>query len=150
MAERFAKYGYSVVINGYPSPPNIDSITSNLKSIGAKSVLYHGADMSKTNEIDDMFAQIKSKYNRVDILVNNAGIQFVSPIDSFPSDKWEQIIRVNLISNFYTIKHSLPYMKQNGWGRIVNIASAHGLVASPFKSAYVSAKHGILGESRLF
>lgn len=146
VAERFAKQGYSLVINGYPSPANLDSIVSNLKSMGAKSVLHHGADMSKPREIEDMFAQIKDKYNRVDILVNNAGIQFVSPIDAFPDDKWEHILRINLISNFYTIKNSLPYMKQNGWGRIVNISSAHGLIASPFKSAYVAAKHGVMGK----
>lgn len=148
VAERFAKHGYHLVINGYPAPSNLASIESSLKSLGAASVLHHGADMSKPSEIEDMFAQIKSKHNRVDILVNNAGIQFVSPVDTFPVDKWELILRVNLISNFYTIRHSLPYMKQNGWGRIVNIASAHGLVASAFKSAYVSAKHGVLGKHR--
>lgn len=104
--------------------------------------------MSKPNEIEDMFGQIKTKFNRVDILVNNAGIQFVNPIETFPDDKWEQILRINLISNFYTIKYSIPYMKKNGWGRIVNIASAHGLIASPFKSAYVSAKHGVMGLSK--
>lgn len=146
VAERFANHGYHLVINGYPQPANLDSILSKLKSLGAKSVIHHGADMSKPSEIEDLFATINKQLNRgVDILVNNAGIQFVSPIDEFPNEKWEQIIRINLISNFFTIKHSLPHMKRNGWGRIVNIASAHGLIASPFKSAYVSAKHGVLG-----
>lgn len=150
VAERFAKYGLHVVINGYPAPANLSSIESSLKSLGAASVLHHGADLSKADEIKSMFEKIKSKYDRVDILVNNAGIQFVSPVDTFPEDKWEQIVRVNLISNFYTIKYSLPYMKKNGWGRIVNIASAHGLIASPFKSAYVTAKHGVLGKTFSF
>ena len=108
-------------------------------------MIHHGADMSKPNEIEDLFGLINKKLGGVDILVNNAGIQFVSPIDKFPNDKWEQVVRINLISNFFTIKYSLPHMKRSGWGRIVNIASAHGLVASPFKSAYVSAKHGVLG-----
>lgn len=146
MAERFARDGHHVVINGYPTPPNLTSIQSSLKSLGAASVLHHGADMSKASDIEAMFALVTSQLGRgVDILVNNAGIQFVAPIDEYPDDKWEQIVRVNLISNFYTIKHALPGMKRAGWGRIVNIASAHGLVASPFKSAYVSAKHGVLG-----
>lgn len=135
----------SVVINGFGKPDDINKIVENLKSLGAKNVLYHGADMSKQAEIVNMFSQVAKQLGRVDILVNNAGIQFVSPIDEFPSEKWEQIIRINLIACFHTIKHSVPFMKKNGWGRIVNIASAHGLIASPFKSAYVAAKHGVLG-----
>ncbi|RNA04625.1 3-hydroxybutyrate dehydrogenase [Brachionus plicatilis] len=145
VAERFAKNGFNVVINGFGKQDQINSIVQNLKQIGAKEVLYHSADMSKETEINDMFEKIKSQFERVDILVNNAGIQHVCPVDEFPSDKWEQIIKINLISNFHTIKRSVPYMKKNGWGRIVNIASAHGLIASPFKSAYVAAKHGVLG-----
>ncbi|CAF1432959.1 unnamed protein product [Rotaria sordida] len=92
-----------------------------------------------------MFEAILNKFGKLDILVNNAGIQFVSLIEDFPEEKWEEIIRVNMISSFYTIKYAIPIMKQNGWGRIINIASAHALVASPFKSAYVTAKHGLLG-----
>lgn len=145
VAERFAKDGFNVIINGFGNPEQIDSICQSLKQKGANDVLYHSADMSKEAEIVDMFDKIKSQFQRVDILVNNAGIQFVCPVDEFPSEKWEQIIKINLISNFHTIKHSVPFMKKNGWGRIVNIASAHGLVASPFKSAYVAAKHGVLG-----
>ena len=136
-AESFAKQGLSVVVNGFASKSVVDEIKSNLKKLGAKNVIYHGADMSKPAEIAQMFDLVKKDLGRVDILVNNAGIQFVSPIDEFPDEKWEQIIRINLISSFYTIKHSVPFMKANGWGRIINIASAHGLVASPFKSAYV-------------
>lgn len=145
IAERFAKLGHHLIINGYPKPNNLEAMIKQLKSLGAKSVLFHGADMSKTAEIDDMFDQVRSHVGRVDILVNNAGIQHVAPVDDFPVDKWEQVMRINLISNFYTIRHSLPYMKKNGWGRIINVASVHGLVASPYKSAYVSAKHGVLG-----
>lgn len=145
VAERFARDGMSVVINGFGKQEQIDTAVKNLKSLGAKNVIYHGADMSKEADIADMFDLVKKQLGKVDILVNNAGIQFVSPIEDFPSEKWEQIIRINLIACFYTIKNSVPLMKQNGWGRIINIASAHGLVASPFKSAYVSAKHGVLG-----
>ena len=145
IAEAFAKQGKSVVINGFATNDVVNGIKSNLKKLGAKSVIYHGADMSKQTEIDDMFKTVKSELGRVDILVNNAGIQFVSPIDEFPVDKWEQIIRINLLALFHTTRHSLPMMKANGWGRIINVASAHGLIASPFKSAYVAAKHGVMG-----
>ncbi len=145
IAERFAKHGLSVVVNGFGAQDSIDKILENLKSLGARHVLHHPADMAKPEHINDMFKQIDKEFGRVDILVNNAGIQHVSPIDEFPVEKWESIIRINLVSNYYTIKHSLPYMKNNGWGRIINVASAHGLIASPFKSAYVAAKHGVLG-----
>ena len=101
--------------------------------------------MSKPAEITEMMQTALKECQKIDILVNNAGIQFVCPIDEFPDEKWELITRVNLLSCFYTIKNALPSMKKNGWGRIINVASAHGLVASPFKSAYVSAKHGVLG-----
>jgi len=145
IAEKFAKGGYSVVINGFGSTESIEGILKNLRDLGAKDVLFDGADMSKPSEIESMFEKVKQKFGRLDILVNNAGIQQVSPIEDFPAEKWEAIIRINLISCFYTIKHSVPLMKQQGWGRIVNVASVHGIVASPFKSAYVSAKHGVLG-----
>lgn len=145
IAEKFAKSGYSVVINGFGSTESIEGILKNLRDLGAKDVLFDGADMSKPSEIESMFEKVKQKFGRLDILVNNAGIQQVSPIEDFPAEKWEAIIRINLISCFYTIKHSVPLMKQQGWGRIVNVASVHGIVASPFKSAYVSAKHGVLG-----
>jgi len=104
--------------------------------------------MSKPETISDMFDQIMKKFGKVEVLINNAGIQFVSPIEQFPPEKWEQIIRIDLIASFYTIRQVLPSMKKNGWGRIINIASAHALVASPFKSAYVAAKHGMLGMTK--
>ena len=99
-------------------------------------------------EVTGMVQQAIDAWGGIDILVNNAGIQFVSPIETFPDDKWEQIIRINLIASFYAIKAAIPSMKSRGWGRIINIASAHALVASPFKSAYVAAKHGIAGLSK--
>jgi len=134
-----------VVINGFGPQDSINKTLEKLKALGARHVLHHAADMGKPEHINDMFKQIDKELGRVDILINNAGIQHVAPIDEFPVEKWESIIRINLVSNYYTIKHALPYMKKNGWGRIINVASAHGLIASPFKSAYVAAKHGVLG-----
>ncbi|MFN8997358.1 MAG: 3-hydroxybutyrate dehydrogenase, partial [Betaproteobacteria bacterium] len=107
--------------------------------------LYSGADMSRPKEIATMCAEAEAQFGAVDILVNNAGIQHVSPVERFPVDKWDQIIAINLSSAFHTIRELLPGMRARGWGRIVNIASAHGLAASPFKSAYIAAKHGVVG-----
>ena len=106
---------------------------------------YHGADMSKPTEIEEMVAYANQTFGSLDILVNNAGIQHVAPVEEFPAEKWDQILAVNLSSAFHGIRAALPGMKEKGWGRIINIASAHGLVASPFKSAYVAAKHGVVG-----
>ena len=114
------------------------------KDFGVKA-LYSGADMSKGDEIAAMVAEAQAKLGSVDILVNNAGIQFVSPIEEFPPEKWDQIIAINLSAAFHAIRAAVPGMKAKKWGRIINTASAHALVASPFKSAYVSAKHGIAG-----
>lgn len=107
--------------------------------------IYHGADVTRTAEINDMVQRATSMFGTVDILVNNAGIQFVSPVENFPEEKWDAIIATNLSSAFHCTKAALPGMRKAGWGRIVNIASAHGLVASPNKSAYVAAKHGVVG-----
>ena len=145
IASRFAKDGAKLVINGFASDLDEQKISQGLMSLGAQEVLFDRADLSKPIEIDKMFQNILNKYERVDILVNNAGIQFVSPIETFPAEKWEMVIRVDLIATFYTIKNVIPIMKKRHWGRIINIASAHGLVASPFKSAYVAAKHGLVG-----
>jgi 3-hydroxybutyrate dehydrogenase len=108
-------------------------------------VLYHGADMTKPIEIADMVRAAKAEFGELDILVNNAGVQHVAPVEDFPDDKWDLIIAVNLSSAFHATKAAVPIMKEQGRGRIVNVASAHGLVASPFKAAYVAAKHGIMG-----
>ena len=145
IASKFAKDGAKLVINGFASDSEINKISTNLLSLGAVDVLFLGADLSKPLEIDNMFDNIIQKYQRIDVLVNNAGIQFVSPIETFPPEKWEMIIRVDLIAAFYTIKNVIPIMKKQKWGRVINIASAYALVASPFKSAYVAAKHGLIG-----
>lgn len=142
---KFAKAGACVVVNGFASGDVADKISQDLLKLGAKDVLFSGADLSKPEEIDDMFKNIIKKYKKIDILINNAGMQFVSPIEDFPAEKLEMIMRVNLLAAFYTTKNSIPVMKEQKWGRVINIASAHGLVASPFKSAYVASKHGIVG-----
>lgn len=148
IARNFAKQKAILCINGFTTTNTILEIQAELKNLGAKEVFYHPADMSKPETISDMFDQIMKKFGKVEVLINNAGIQFVSPIEQFPPEKWEQIIRIDLIASFYTIRQVLPSMKKNGWGRIINIASAHALVASPFKSAYVAAKHGMLGMTK--
>jgi 3-hydroxybutyrate dehydrogenase len=145
IAKRFAQEKAIIVINGLSDEDNLNKVTNALADIGAKEVLYSGADLSKFEEIETMFREILAKFNKIDVLINNAGIQFVSPIEEFPREKWESIIQLNLVAAFHTIKNVVPIMKKNNWGRIINIASTHGLVASPFKSAYVAAKHGLLG-----
>lgn len=145
IAKHFASLKAKIIINGLASQEIVENILGELTKLGATDILYQPANLAKPAQISQMFEAIRNKFDRLDILVNNAGIQFVSPIEDFPEEKWEEIIRVNMISSFYTIKYALPLMKKNGWGRIINIASAHALVASPFKSAYVTAKHGLLG-----
>jgi len=145
IAKKFASSGAKIVINGFAQSSQIDNIIQELKALGALDVLFDFADLSKPAEIDAMFKNVVNSFQTIDVLINNAGIQFVSPIENFPSEKWEAIMRVDLIASFYTIKNAIPHMKKKKWGRIINIASAHALVASPFKSAYVAAKHGMLG-----
>jgi 3-hydroxybutyrate dehydrogenase len=145
IARAFAKEGCNVMINGFGDAAAIEAERVGIeKEFGVKAV-YDGADMSKPTEIAAMIQNAEKINGGVDILVNNAGIQFVSPVEDFPSEKWDQIIAINLSSAFHTIHAAVPGMKARKWGRIVNTASAHSLVASPFKSAYVSAKHGIAG-----
>jgi len=145
IAKRFASLNVTLIINGLALSDTVKDITNELVNLGAKEVYYISANLSQPNDIVKIFEEIVTKFGHLDILVNNAGIQFVSPIEDFPADRWEEIIRVNLVSCFYTIKYAVPIMKKNGWGRIINIASTHAIVASPFKSAYVAAKHGLLG-----
>lgn len=147
LAEGFAAQGANIIINGFGDKEAIEKERRNLESKGVKC-LYHPADMTKPDQIEDMIAQAVKTFGRLDILVNNAGIQHVAPIDEFPPEKWDAIIAINLTSSFHTIRHALPHMKKQGWGRVINIASAHALVASPFKSAYVAAKHGIAGMTK--
>jgi 3-hydroxybutyrate dehydrogenase len=145
IAEAFAREGASIVLNGFGEKPAIESLRASLeKSSGAKAI-YDAADMTKPAEIAAMIRRAATELGGVDILVNNAGIQHVAPVDEFPDDKWDAIIAINLSSAFHATKHALPLMKKKGWGRIINIASAHGLVASPNKSAYIASKHGING-----
>ena len=143
-AQGLAAQGVNIMMNGFGDAYEIEKTRKRLEEIGVKAA-YHGADMTKPDQIDDLIRETHNAFGAVDILINNAGIQKVSPIDEFPDDKWDAIIAINLSSAFHTIKHALPIMKQQGRGRIINLASVHGLVASPFKSAYVAAKHGIIG-----
>jgi 3-hydroxybutyrate dehydrogenase len=144
-ARKFASEGANVVINGFGVPADIERERSAIETDYKVKALYSPADMTKPAEIAEMIALGEKSLGAVDILVNNAGVQFVSPIEEFPPEKWEQIISINLSSAFYGIRAAVPGMKKRGWGRIINTASAHSLVASPFKAAYVSAKHGIAG-----
>lgn len=144
-AENLASVGVNVMMNGFGDAAEIEKDRARIEAEHGVKVLYNGADMTKPDEIRALIAEANEAFGGIDILINNAGIQKVSPIDEFPDDKWDAIIAINLTSAFHTIKHTLPIMKKKGWGRIVNLASAHGLVASPYKSAYVSAKHGIMG-----
>ena len=145
IAEAFAAQGMNVMLNGFGDPDEIRETRATLDGKSDGTISYHGADMTKPDEIADLVASTESQFGSVDIVVNNAGIQFVSPVEDFPIDKWDAIIAINMTSAFHTIRAALPGMKDRGWGRIINVASAHGLVASPFKSAYVTAKHGIVG-----
>lgn len=147
LAKGFAAEGSHIVINGMGDPAAIEKERAGIAAMGVKC-LYHPADMTKPDQIADMVATAKRELGSVDILINNAGIQHVSPIDEFPPEKWDAIIAINLTSAFHTTRHALPIMKANKWGRIINIASAHGIVASPFKSAYVAAKHGVVGMTK--
>jgi 3-hydroxybutyrate dehydrogenase len=145
IARGLAGAGANVVINGFGTPADIENERSRIETDFKVKAVYSPADMSKPAEIAEMVALGQKAFGSVDVLVNNAGIQFVSPIEEFPIDKWNAIIAINLSSAFHAIRAAVPGMKKRGWGRIINTASAHSLVASPFKAAYVSAKHGIAG-----
>jgi 3-hydroxybutyrate dehydrogenase len=145
IATLFASEGANVMLNGFGEAAAIESLRAGLAKDHGVKVSYHGADMLKPAEIRDLVARAAADFGAVDILVNNAGIQHVASIDQFPEDKWDAIIAINLSSAFHATKAVLPGMKKRRSGRIINIASAHGLVASPNKSAYVAAKHGIVG-----
>ena len=145
IASALAARGVSLMLNGFGDPAEIKAICARLAKAHGVRVEHHGADMSKAAEIEAMMKSAEFTFGAIDILVNNAGIQFVSPIEEFPPEKWDAIIAINLVALFHTIRHAVPGMKKRKWGRIINIASAHALVASPFKSAYVAAKHGVAG-----
>jgi len=145
IAQALAAQGANLVLNGFGRADEITALREQLERSHGVKVVYSAADMARPADIQSMVAQAIQTFGAVDILVNNAGIQHVAPIEEFPLDKWDAILAINLTSSFHTIRAALPRMKEKGWGRIVNIASAHGLVASPFKSAYVAAKHGLVG-----
>jgi 3-hydroxybutyrate dehydrogenase len=145
VAEGFAKEGVNLILNGFGNAAEIEKIRAGLASKYGVKVLYDAADMSKPDQIEAMMKKAASDLGGVDILVNNAGIQHVCPVEEFPVDRWDAIIAINLTSAFHTTRLAVPGMKAKGWGRIINVASAHALVASPFKSAYVASKHGIMG-----
>ncbi len=145
IARAFAHEGANIVLNGFGDAAGIEKIRADLAAEFSVTVVYSAADMSQPHDITAMVEDAVKQFGGVDILVNNAGIQHVAPVDEFPADKWDAIIAINLSSVFHTTRAVLPLMKQKKWGRIINIASAHGLVASPYKSAYVAAKHGVVG-----
>lgn len=145
LARAVAAGGGDVVLNGLGDPAEIERTRADLEASSGVRVLYHPADMTRGEEIADMVGFAERELGRLDILVNNAGIQHVESVENFPTDQWEKIIAINLSSAFYATRAAIPVMKAQGRGRIVNMASAHGLVASPFKSAYVAAKHGVIG-----
>ena len=145
IAETLARHGANVLVNGLGDDEQIRNATDTVDNAGAGKAVFSPADMRVPGEIEAMVQLAAETFGGIDILVNNAGIQHVSPVQEFPVDKWDDIIAINLSSSFHTIRASTPYMLDAGWGRIINVSSLHALVASPYKSAYVSAKHGIAG-----
>jgi 3-hydroxybutyrate dehydrogenase len=145
IARAMGAEGANVVLNGFGEKAAIDDMVNDIREASGAEAMHIAADMARPEEIAAMMRQAEERFGAVDVLVNNAGIQHVSPVEDFPVDKWNAIIAINLNSAFHTIRAALPQMKRRGWGRIINTASAHALVASPFKSAYVAAKHGIAG-----
>jgi 3-hydroxybutyrate dehydrogenase len=145
VAEAFAAQGATIVLNGFGDRMQIEDTRQKLEQTHNVAAFYHGADLAKAAAVGEMMDYAKAEAGGVDILINNAGIQHVAPVDEFPPEKWDAILAINLSSAFHAIRAALPNMKARGYGRIINVASAHGLVASPFKSAYVAAKHGVIG-----
>jgi 3-hydroxybutyrate dehydrogenase len=145
LADALAEAGANVVLNGLGDAAEIERARGEMQARHGVQVRYHGADMRKPAEIEDLVESARREFGRLDILVPNAGVQFVSPVEDFPPERWDQIVAINLSSVFHCIRAAVPVMKAQGRGRIVNLVSVHGLVASPFKSAYVAAKHGVIG-----
>ena len=149
IARALAEAGANVVLNGFGDAQEIERTRAELAQRTGVTVRHSVADMSQGDQVVAMVREAEEAFGAVDILVNNAGIQHVAPIEEFPAAKWEAIVAINLSSNYYAIHAALPGMRRRGYGRIVNIASAHGLVASPYKAAYVAAKHGVLGLTKV-
>jgi 3-hydroxybutyrate dehydrogenase len=148
IATALAGAGHNVMLNGFGDPAEIEKIRSDLAAASTGKIVYQGGDLTKAADCAALVKAGEAAFGAVDVLVNNAGIQFVSPIEEFPPEKWDAIIALNLSSSFHTISAAMAGMKARKFGRIINIASAHALTASPFKSAYVAAKHGVLGLTR--
>jgi 3-hydroxybutyrate dehydrogenase len=149
IARAFAKEGCNLTLNGFGDKAAIEKERAGIESEFGVKAIYSGADMTKPAEIAEMIATTEKTFGAVDVLVNNAGIQFVAKVEDFPIEKWDAVIATNLSAAFHTSRVALPGMKKRKWGRIINIASAHGLVASGEKSAYVAAKHGIVGLTKV-
>ncbi len=149
IARALATQGASIMLNGFGEAQQIESLRSALAREFGVEVLFNGADLSKTEQCEALITDAESRLGGVDILVNNAGIQHVAPIQDFPAERWDAVIAINLSSAFHTIRCALPGMQQRGWGRLINIASVHGLVGSVNKVAYVAAKHGIVGLTKV-
>jgi 3-hydroxybutyrate dehydrogenase len=149
IARALAKAGAAIVLNGFGGAPEIARTRDQIAADYGVKVSYSAADMTKPEAIAEMIATTLAEHGRLDVLVNNAGIQHVAPLDRFPVERWDTILSINLSSAFHTTRLALPAMRKNGFGRIINVASAHGLVASPFKAAYVAAKHGIVGLTKV-
>jgi 3-hydroxybutyrate dehydrogenase len=149
MARALAAEGANIVLNGFGDAAAIAALQVDMAKEFNVQVVYHNADMSKAAEIEAMMSFAAAKFGMVDVLVNNAGIQFVANIEDFPAEKWDAIIAINLSSAFHTTRLALPAMKAKNWGRIINLASVHGLVGSAQKSAYVAAKHGLVGFTKV-
>ena len=145
IAEAFAAAGANLILNGFGDADEIEALRAGLADRHGVTVIYDGADMSRQDDIEAMMQRALHAFGSVDLLINNASIQHVAPVDEFPVEKWHAVLAINLTATFHTTRLALPAMKKKGFGRIVNIASAHALVASPYKSAYVAAKHGIAG-----
>ena len=149
VATALAREGADIMLNGLGDAAAIEAERAGLAKAHGVRVGYSGADMSKPDQIDAMIVEAERQFGRLDILVNNAGIQHTADVEMFPPDKWELILAINLSAAFYAMRAALPGMKSRGWGRIINIASVHGLVASAQKSAYVAAKHGLIGLTKV-
>ncbi len=149
IAKVLASQGADIVLNGFSDPGEIESIRNGIETAYGVRTLYDGADMSNGKAVRCLVRRTIEKFGRLDILVNNAGIQFTAPVESFPAEKWDAILAINLSAAFHGIAAAMPHMRKQGWGRIVNIASTHGLVGSTHKAAYVAAKHGLIGLTKV-
>jgi 3-hydroxybutyrate dehydrogenase len=149
IARALANSGADIVLNGFGEKSQIDVLCRDIAKEFNVRVLFDDADMSKPKQVVGMVKRAKEKHGSVDILVNNAGIQYTAPIEEFPAERWDAIIAINLSSNFHAISAAIPFMREKNWGRIINVASTHGLVASAAKGAYVAAKHGVVGLTKV-